>query len=228
VPIIPKTMNNSDIQRTILGLGIIVISFSLFVTLQPLPFTYAQNSTSTAQNNASNSEIYIPPTISKEAQEILKNLIGNAPSFVVPNPDDLKGWQELNQEASTMILEMSQPIVNSYQPNITAAKLDGINVLDIKPKDWRDNGKVLVYVHGGGYTLLDANSTIVFAATMANSTGLRVISIDYSLAPFSKWNQTTSEVVSVIQALKDQGYSLDDIAMFGDSSGRCPGCWRYS
>jgi epsilon-lactone hydrolase len=219
VPIIPKTMNNSDIQRTILGLGIIVISFSLFVTLQPLPFTYAQNSTSTAQNNASNSEIYIPPTISKEAQEILKNLIGNAPSFVVPNPDDLKGWQELNQEASTMILEMSQPIVNSYQPNITAAKLDGINVLDIKPKDWRDNGKVLVYVHGGGYTLLDANSTIVFAATIANSTGLRVISIDYSLALFSKWNQTTSEVVSVIQALKDQGYSPDDIAMFGDSAG---------
>ena len=156
---------------------------------------------------------------SQKKLEILKNLIGNAPSFVVPSPDDLKGWQKLNQEASTMILQMSQPIVNSYQPNITAAKLDGINVLDIKPKDWRDKGKVLVYVHGGGYTLLDANSTIVFAATMANSTGLRVISIDYSLAPFSKWNQTTSEVVSVIQALKDQGYSLDDIAMFGDSAG---------
>jgi epsilon-lactone hydrolase len=109
--------------------------------------------------------------------------------------------------------------VNSYRPNITVAKLDGINVLDIKPKDWRDNGKVLVYVHGGGYTLLDANSTIVFAATMANSTGLRVISIDYSLAPFSKWNQTTNEVVSLIQALKDQGYSLDDITIFGVSAG---------
>ena len=54
---------------------------------------------------------------------------------------------------------------------------------------------------------------------MANSTGLRVISVDYSLAPFSKWNQTTDEVVSVIQALKDQGYSLDNIAMYGDSAG---------
>ena len=50
---------------------------------------------------------------------------------------------------------------------------------------------------------LDANSTLGSAATVANSTGLRVISIDYSLAPFSKWNQTTDEVVSVIQALKD-------------------------
>jgi epsilon-lactone hydrolase len=54
---------------------------------------------------------------------------------------------------------------------------------------------------------------------VANSTGLRVISVDYSLAPFSKWNQTTDEVVSVIEALLDQGYSLDDIGMYGDSAG---------
>jgi len=36
---------------------------------------------------------------------------------------------------------------------------------------------------------------------VANSTGLRVISVNYTLAPFSKWNQTTTEVVSIIQAL---------------------------
>ena len=54
---------------------------------------------------------------------------------------------------------------------------------------------------------------------MANSTGLRVISVDYSLAPSSKWNQTIDEVISVIQALKEQGYSLNDIAMYGDSAG---------
>jgi epsilon-lactone hydrolase len=54
---------------------------------------------------------------------------------------------------------------------------------------------------------------------MANATGFRVVSIDYSLAQSSKWNRITSQVVSVIQALKDQGYSLDNIAMYGDSAG---------
>ena len=50
---------------------------------------------------------------------------------------------------------------------------------------------------------------------------LEVISINYTVAPFSKWNKTTDEVVSVIQALKEeQGYSLGDyVAMFGDSAG---------
>ena len=54
---------------------------------------------------------------------------------------------------------------------------------------------------------------------MANATGLRVVFIDYSFAPSSKWNHITSEVISVIQALKDQGYPLDNIVMYGKSAG---------
>lgn len=214
-----KLMNNSKRDTQILTISFSLLSYVLFMSLQSFTFVQAQNSTNIIQTNNSEPEIYIPPTISKEAQEILKSLTMNLPTFVTPNSDDLKGWQELNRLISPMVIEMSQPIVDSYQPNITATKLEDIHVFDVKPKDWRDNGKVLIYLHGGGYTLLDANSTLVSAVTVANSTGLRVISIDYSLAPFSKWNQTTDEVVSVIQALKDQGYSLDDIAMYGDSAG---------
>src|SRR5215469_12968272 len=79
-------------------------------------------------------------------------------------------------------------------------------------------GKSL-YIYMVEDTLLSANSTLGTAATVANSTGLRVISVDYSLAPSSKWNQTIDEVISVIQALEEEGYSLNDIAMFGDSAG---------
>ncbi|MGH9964827.1 MAG: alpha/beta hydrolase [Nitrososphaeraceae archaeon] len=209
--------------RMILGISmpfsVLLLSYVLFMSSQSLIFIEAQNSTNIIQANYSNSKVYIPSTISKGAQEILKSLTMNMPMFVTPSSDDINGWQELNQQISSMAIQMSQPIVDSYQPNITATNLRDVNVLDIKPKDWKDNGKVLVYVHGGGYTILGANSTLENAAVVANATGLRVISVDYSLAPFSKWNQTTNEVVSVIQALKDQGYSLDDIAMYGDSAG---------
>jgi epsilon-lactone hydrolase len=182
-------------------------------------FAQAQNLTNIIQTNNSAPQIYIPTTISKTAQEILKNLTMDIPTFVIPNSDDLKGWQKLNQQASSMFMQLSQPIVDSYQPDISATKLGDINILDVKPKGWRDNGKVLIYVHGGGYTLLGANSTLSNPAVVANATGLRVISVDYSLAPLSKWNQTTDEVVSVMQALRDQGYSLNDIGMYGDSAG---------
>ena len=209
----------NTILWTSITLSFCLLSYVFFVSLQSSNFAQAQNLTNIIQTNNSASQIYIPTTISKATQEILKNLTMDRPTFVVPSSDDLKGWQKLNQQLSPMFMQMSQPIVDRYQPNITTTKIGDVNVLDIKPKDWRDNGKVLVYLHGGGYVLLDANSTLANAATVANSTGLRVISIDYSLAPASKWNQTTDEVVSVIRALKDQGYSLDDIAMYGDSAG---------
>jgi epsilon-lactone hydrolase len=118
-----------------------------------------------------------------------------------------------------MSIAQSQSLVDNFKPNITSTKLRDVNVLDIKPKNWIDNGKVLVYVHGGGYTILGANSTLNNSVPMANATGLRVISVDYSLAPSSKWNKTTSEVVSVIKALKEKGISLENIAMYGDSAG---------
>ena len=41
------------------------------------------------------------------------------------------------------------------------------------------------------------------------------------MAPFSKWNQTTTnQVVSVIKELKEKhGYDLKNIAVYGDSAG---------
>jgi epsilon-lactone hydrolase len=199
--------------------GVLLLVYVLSMSTQSFTFVEAQISTNITQSINSNSGVYIPSTISKDAQEILKNLTMNVPTLVTPNSDDLNGWQELNQQVSSMAMQMSQPIIESYQPSITATKLGDVNIIDIKPKDWKDNGKILVYVHGGGYTILGANSTLGSVAPVANTTGLRVISVDYRLAPFAKWNQTIEDVVSVIEALKDQGYSLDDIAMYGDSAG---------
>jgi len=183
-----------------------------------LTFSVQAQNTSSSQNITNS--VYIPTTISQKAQDMLKNLAKNASTLVTPNPDDIEGWQKLNQQISSMLMEMAQPIVDTYQPNIKTIKLGNVTALDIKPKDWRDNDKVLVYVHGGGHTLLGATSTLGLTVPVANSTGLRIISIDYSLAPLSKWNQTMNEVLSVIQTLiTEQGYSIKDIAILGDSAG---------
>lgn len=207
----------STINTIILSYSILFLLFTTFLSLQPIYFAEAQNSTN-AQNNTH--QIYIPTTISKEAQEELRKIASNSFNFKNPGPADLIGWKKLYQEMESMDLFRSQSIKDLYQPNITETKLGGVNVLDIKPKNWHDNGKVLVYTHGGAYTLLSANSSLSSSILAADATSLRVISIDYTVAPFSKWNQTTDQVISVIQALKDhQGYSLDDIAIYGDSAG---------
>lgn len=216
-------MNNQLVASTMSMITIITlsvaVSFLIYTTLPillPLHFAQAQNSTA-AQNITYQG---IPTTISKEAREELRKITFDPSVLKVPDPSDLNGWKKQYHDSESIFVELSQPIIDSYQPNITETKLGGLQILDIKPKNWKDNGKVLVYTHGGGYTFGSANSTLGSAVLAANATGLRVISVNYTVAPFSKWNQTTDEVVSVIQTLEhQQGYSLDDIAMFGDSAG---------
>lgn len=199
--------------------SIIFLSYLLTVNSQPsLYFVEAQNSS--AGSPEIHPEIFVPKTISEQAQKILKNLTMNMPSFSAPEPNDLHGWTKLNQQLESMDIYGPQSVIDSYQSNVTYTKLGGVDVIDVRPQDWEDNGKVLVYLHGGGYTFFSANSTLAAVMPVANLTGLRVISVDYTLAPFSKWNQTTTEVVSVIQALiNEKGYLPDDIAIYGDSAG---------
>ena len=198
---------------------ILFLSFLLTINLQPSLYSVqAQNSIE--GNRQNDSKFFVPTTISEQAQEILKNLSMNIPSISTPDPSDLEGWAKLNQQLGSMNIYGPQSIVDSYQSNITYTKLGDVNVIDVKPNGWKDNGKILMYLHGGGYTLLNANSTLGAVMPVANSTGLRVISVDYTLAPLSKWNQTTNEVVSVLQTLiKEKGYSPEDIAIYGDSAG---------
>ena len=223
-------MNNFQLELftlsrvMIITLSAAAILFPILIMIQAIPsdlqslyYALAQNSST---QNATYQYLPIPTTISTEAQEELRNTIFDPSMLKPPDPNDLNGWKRQYHDFESMLMALSQPIIDLYQPDISEIMLDGIQILDIKPKNWTDNGKVLVYAHGGGYTFGSANSTLGSPVLAANATGLRVMSINYTVAPFSKWNQTTDQIVSIIQMLKEQlGYSGDDIAVYGDSAG---------
>ena len=48
---------------------------------------------------------------------------------------------------------------------------------------------------------------------------MKVISVDYTLAPTNNWEQIQGDVIKVYETLLELGYTMDDIAMFGDSAG---------
>lgn len=110
-------------------------------------------------------------------------------------------------------------MLKRYVYTATPATLGGVPALDVRPEGWKDNGKVLVYTHGGAHVMYSAASMLGRAVVTAHSTGLRIVSVDYTLAPWVKYNQMSDEVVTAIQALVEQGQRLEDLAMYGDSSG---------
>ncbi|NEO93868.1 MAG: alpha/beta hydrolase fold domain-containing protein [Moorea sp. SIO3G5] len=163
----------------------------------------------------------IPETISEQAQATLRTFsIENRDALVLPdNPDDLEAFEDIFEIIEEAFEEQNVDVVEQLKPTLTELEIGGVPVIDIKPQGWEDNGKVIVYTHGGGYTLLSAESTLTNSVPVAEETGLRVISVDYTRAPFAQFDQVTDEVISVIESLKKEGYEADDIALFGDSAG---------
>ena len=165
-------------------------------------------------------QIYVPPTISAEAQELLKTLI-DAKLYATefPAPDDVSGWEKVYEVAEARSTGVAEKALAASQATATELQLGGVSVEDIRPHSWTDNGKVLVYIHGGGYGLFSARSTFPLAAPMAKATGLRVVSVNYTPAPRAHFAEIQQQIVSVIDALLDSEYAMPDIAIYGESAG---------
>src|ERR1700732_3027835 len=67
--------------------------------------------------------------------------------------------------------------------------------------------------------MYSAASTLGRAVIFAHETGLRVVSVDYTVAPLAKYNQISDQVIVAIRALLKEGQRLEDLAMYGASSG---------
>ena len=163
--------------------------------------------------------VNIPETLSKEAQEYLRSLSDPALEPELPDADDLAGWKIVQAFAEATAMSQSEAIVKRYAPTVTERTFGGVPVLSVRPKGWGYSDQVAVYTHGGAYTMFSAKSTLARAAIFATDTGLRVISVDYTLAPFAKYKQVTDQVVAVIKGLLKEGHRLEDMVMFGDSAG---------
>ena len=161
----------------------------------------------------------IPETVSQEAKVFLGTLKDPAlmPSF--PDPDDLAAWKKLRAFLETDATAQSEVVVKRYAPTLVERTLDGTAVLDVRPRGWRNNGKLALYTHGGAHTVYSAESTLGRAAMFADDTGLRVISVDYTVAPTAQFQQITDEVIAVVEGLFKEGYMPADLFFYGDSSG---------
>lgn len=163
---------------------------------------------------------YVPSTISPAAQQILTNIYEKKGyEWHSPLASNRYAWRKKYDDFELAKKESNAQAVLANQVTVTEMELGGVPVLDIRPKNWKNNHKILVYLHGGGYTVFSPRSTMVISAPISRSTGLRVISVDYTTAPFADWQQIQKQVISVIKVLLAKGYAMKDIAFYGDSAG---------
>ncbi|MEZ5749032.1 MAG: alpha/beta hydrolase [Caenibius sp.] len=86
--------------------------------------------------------------------------------------------------------------------------------------DERDDGKVLLCSHGGGYIGGSMQVHRKFFGHVAKAAGCRALNVDYRLAPEFPHPASVHDMTAAYRWLiTDQGYAPDHIALVGDSAG---------
>lgn len=164
---------------------------------------------------------HLPSTVSKEAQEVIKawSLEGrNSGAHLPAGNAPVSEWAKKQKEFQEMAAQSMPALLKKYKPQVDTIFMGGIRAIDVRPAGYTPTDKVIVYIHGGAYTFFTADVTLLSSVPLADASGLRIISIDYTLAPQAKFTQITDEVLKFYQALLNE-YKAGNIAIYGDSAG---------
>ena len=92
------------------------------------------------------------------------------------------------------------------------------------PAEWQivqeaDKNKVLLYFHGGGFILMSPKTHRALTIRIAQLTKMRVLSVDYRLAPEYPFPASLEDCVTAYKWLLSEGYTSENIVIAGDSAG---------
>jgi acetyl esterase/lipase len=160
--------------------------------------------------------IPVPATISPEAQ---KALASPQPEPPAPPVGDRSAWHAAIAAYDAQLAEHSQAARNSFAGKVDARELGGVHVYELTPESMppKNNNRLLLYLHSGGYVFGAGQAGLAGAFALANS-GFRVFSVDYRMAPDHPYPAALDDAVTVYrEAIKR--YQATSVGIVGVASG---------
>ena len=145
--------------------------------------------------------------ISPEGQQIRATLVNDRETLHVPLDVERREWEEAAAQVR-------------LPPNITIVPVDAAGM----PAEWITSPgvpsqAVLFYLHGGGFTAGSCVTHRELAARLCLASGVRVLLIDYRLAPEYPFPSALEDAAAGYRWLLAQGIPPEQIAIGGDSAG---------
>jgi acetyl esterase/lipase len=155
--------------------------------------------------------IPVPEVLSEEAKAAWLNL----PKLPLPanNPKQLAAMRQLTDMLDNAVYDQLR---DPY--SIEDVKLNGITTMWITPPELSHEDRVMVFIHGGGFVVNSRRSQLALQAAVASKLGVKVVSIEYPLAPEHPYPAATDAIVAAYKGLLDQ-YGAANIGLFGTSAG---------
>jgi acetyl esterase/lipase len=100
----------------------------------------------------------------------------------------------------------------------SSGRVGGIPVVNIDV-DGAETEHVILYFHGGAYAIGTAAASVGLASDLGRRAGMRVVSVDYRLAPEHPYPAALEDAEAAYRGLLEGGLSPSAIAVAGESAG---------
>lgn len=163
--------------------------------------------------------IPVPTTISPEAQASLA-ASAQIPARAEPEPNDLSGWKSYLEVTNAGLTELSQRFTHEHPGSVAEHTLAACTLYEVTPSTFLEqhSDKVLLYIHGGGFTSGWGIAAANMAHTLAGTTGLQTFSVDYRMPPDHPFPAGLDDAVDAYRYLLER-YQPAKIAVAGGSAG---------
>jgi acetyl esterase/lipase len=127
---------------------------------------------------------------------------------------------DLPLDFSRALMNTVMSSAGSEPEGVTYAEVsaDGVPALWCSPPDTAAD-RAILYTHGGGFIGGNPESHRKLTGHLARAAGVRVLSIDYALAPERPYPAAIDDAVTAYRWLRGQGFDAAHIATAGDSAG---------
>lgn len=159
----------------------------------------------------------VPGHISPEAQAVLSQPVDMTPAKAAPT--SVAEWHAWRQATEAMFRPAIEQAIAGTGVRIMKATRAGVAVRELTPPPPREPhpDRVLMNLHGGGYTILGGDLSVIEGLSLSMA-GYRVVSVDYRMPPDHPFPAAVDDGVSVYRDLLDT-YDPSQIALFGSSAG---------
>lgn len=157
--------------------------------------------------------------LSPEARAYMIHLLRDQPFAGGPTAaQDIRGYRARQDEIMNSFLK---PIRQRYPVTVEHKTIAGIYTDIVTPKDGvstRNQDRVLLNVHGGGFISGARTAALVESVPIASVEKIKVITIDYRMGPEYKFPAASEDVAAVYKEVLKE-YAPQHIGLYGCSAG---------
>ena len=156
----------------------------------------------------------------RELQNEISAALMRCPSMVGADPADIPHIRDC-QARAFYATSGYRRICERYAVTVTREQIGGVETEIFVPSNGiatKNVGRVLINLHGGGFQIGSRTISQLESIPIASVGAIKVVSVDYRMAPEYRFPAATKDAVAVYRALL-QDYAPQNIGIYGCSAG---------